>query len=102
MPTPGSPSSSADRYVGHRYVSHRSRSRTLCYVPRSEVSRCLVGLPAFKAGGAGEPRPAGSIPVHLRQSSGVDWMIGTEALRTIAKISASPRMASPLKVEPLR
>ena len=32
-----------------------------------EVSGRLVGLPAFKAGGTGEPRPAGSIPVHLRQ-----------------------------------
>jgi len=26
-----------------------------------------VGSPAFKAGGTGDPRPAGSIPVHLRQ-----------------------------------
>ena len=33
---------------------------------RSEVSECLVGSPAFKAGGTGDPRPAGSIPVHLR------------------------------------
>ncbi|SUZ59212.1 uncharacterized protein METZ01_LOCUS12066, partial [marine metagenome] len=33
----------------------------------SEVSERLVGSPAFKAGGMGEPRPAGSIPVHLRQ-----------------------------------
>ena len=31
-----------------------------------EVSERLVGSPAFKAGGAGNPRPAGSIPVHLR------------------------------------
>jgi len=32
-----------------------------------EVSGHLVGSPAFKAGGTGDPRPAGSIPVHLRQ-----------------------------------
>jgi len=33
-----------------------------------EVSERLVGSPAFKAGGTGDPRPAGSIPVHLRHS----------------------------------
>ncbi len=33
---------------------------------RVEVSEHLVGSPAFKAGGTGDPRPAGSIPVHLR------------------------------------
>jgi len=32
----------------------------------SEVSEFLVGSPAFKAGGTGDPRSAGSIPVHLR------------------------------------
>ena len=32
----------------------------------AEVSERLVGSPAFKAGGTGDPRPAGSIPVHLR------------------------------------
>ena len=32
-----------------------------------EVNERLVGSPAFKAGGTGDPRPAGSIPVHLRQ-----------------------------------
>ena len=31
-----------------------------------EVSEHLVGSAAFKAVGTGEPRPAGSIPVHLR------------------------------------
>ena len=31
-----------------------------------EVSEYLVGSPAFKAGGTGDPRTAGSIPVHLR------------------------------------
>ena len=38
----------------------------------AEVSRRLVGLPAFKAGGTGDPRPAGSIPVHLRESDVTD------------------------------
>jgi len=36
-----------------------------CHV---EVSGYLVGSTAFKAAGTGDPRPAGSIPVHLRQS----------------------------------
>ena len=31
-----------------------------------EVSGYLVGSAAFKAVGTGAPRPAGSIPVHLR------------------------------------
>ena len=35
----------------------------------SEVSERLVGSPAFKAGGTSDPRPAGSIPVHLRQTA---------------------------------
>src|SRR5205823_4357057 len=35
----------------------------------AEVSGYLVGSPAFKAGGRGDPTTAGSIPVHLRQSS---------------------------------
>ena len=34
-----------------------------------EVSGYLVGSTAFKAAGTGEPRPAGSIPVHLRQGN---------------------------------
>jgi len=33
------------------------------------VSERLVGSPAFKAGGMGDPCPAGSIPVHLRHST---------------------------------
>ncbi len=32
----------------------------------AEVSGHLVGSAAFKAVGTGDPRPAGSIPVHLR------------------------------------
>ena len=35
----------------------------------SEVSGYLVGSAAFKAVGTGDPRPAGSSPVHLRQST---------------------------------
>jgi hypothetical protein len=31
------------------------------------VSGCLVDSAAFKAVGTSDPRPAGSIPVHLRQ-----------------------------------
>jgi hypothetical protein len=34
-----------------------------------EVSGYLVGSAAFKAVGMGDPHPAGSIPVHLRQST---------------------------------
>ena len=34
----------------------------------AEVSGDLVAPPAFKAGGTGDPCPAGSIPVHLRQA----------------------------------
>ncbi len=33
----------------------------------AEVSGYLVGSTAFKAVGTSDPRPAGSIPVHLRQ-----------------------------------
>ena len=35
-----------------------------------EVSEYLVGSPAFKAGDTGDPRMAGSIPVHLRHFLG--------------------------------
>ena len=34
----------------------------------AEVSGYLVGSTAFKAAGTSDPRPAGSIPVHLRQT----------------------------------
>ena len=41
-----------------------------------EVSGYLVGSAAFKAVGTSEPRPAGSIPVHLRHrpASIADWL----------------------------
>ncbi len=35
----------------------------------TEVSGYLVGSTAFKAAGTSDPRPAGSIPVHLRQTT---------------------------------
>ncbi len=38
------------------------------HVGTMEVSEYLVGSPAFKAGDTGDPRMAGSIPVHLRHS----------------------------------
>ncbi len=38
-----------------------------------------MGSPAFKAGGTGDPRPAGSIPVHLRHSSTLDCVTSPEA-----------------------
>ncbi len=36
------------------------------------MSGHLVGPPAFKAGGTGDPRPAGSIPVHLRHARHIE------------------------------
>ena len=42
-----------------------SQSRALQF--DMEVSGYLVGSAAFKAVGTSDPRPAGSIPVHLRQ-----------------------------------
>ena len=33
------------------------------------MSECLVDSAAFKAVGTGDPRSAGSIPVHLRHSA---------------------------------
>jgi hypothetical protein len=36
----------------------------------TEVYEHLVGSPAFKAGGRGDPTTAGSIPVHLRHTHG--------------------------------
>ena len=45
-----------------------------------EVSERLVGSPAFKAGGTGDPRPAGSIPVHLRDSRPLPRFPSTSAI----------------------
>ena len=56
-----------------------------------EVSGHLVGSPAFKAGGTGAPRPAGSIPVHLRQARpgwrGVDGAGAQTVSRSRAPVS---------------
>ena len=53
-----------------------------------EVSERLVGSPAFKAGGTGDPRPAGSIPVHLRARRDGDEATVTEG---DPAVSAAPR-----------
>jgi hypothetical protein len=50
-------------------VDERGRTRRCGLGCGAEVSGHLVGSPAFKAGGTGDPRAAGSIPVHLRHSS---------------------------------
>ena len=47
-------------------LAHVRRLQVAAALAGKEVSERLVGSPAFKAGGAGDPRPAGSIPVHLR------------------------------------
>ncbi len=44
------------------------------------MSERLVGSPAFKAGGTGDPRPAGSIPVHLRHEGYARNSLWTEKL----------------------
>ena len=53
----------------------------------AEVSERLVGSPAFKAGGTGDPRPAGSIPVHLREP------MATLACRRFRPVTWSRRRA---------
>jgi hypothetical protein len=46
------------------------RQTRVASVELMEVSGDLVASPAFKAGGTGDPRAAGSIPVHLRRPRG--------------------------------
>ena len=58
-----------------RFVGYRSNDM--------EVSVRLVGSAAFKAVGTSDPRPAGSIPVHLRQFS----------LRRVARFFAATSIA---------
>src|SRR5262249_54623808 len=53
---------------------------------RAEVSGHLVGSTAFKAAGTGGPRPAGSIPVHLRRST---WAFATEKAAVVTSWSQS-------------
>ena len=58
---------------GFRVQRRPRRPRPLTALASTpEVSGHLVGSPAFKAGGTGDPRPAGSIPVHLRHRPGHD------------------------------
>ena len=56
-------------------------------LPHLEVYEYLVGSAAFKAVGTSDPRPAGSIPVHLRHSS--FGMSASEA--SVYALSLSPR-----------
>ena len=55
----------------------------------SEVSEYLVDSAAFKAVGTGEPRSAGSIPVHLRECGGLSESGG--AKRRIPSTSANAK-----------
>jgi hypothetical protein len=50
-----------------------------------EVSGRLVGPTAFKAAGTGDPRPAGSIPVHLRHTEGGTPPSGPPAGQTASR-----------------
>jgi methionine-rich copper-binding protein CopC len=69
-----------------------------------EVSEYLVGSPAFKAGGTGDPRTAGSIPVHLRH---LLWLVltvafvlalGSPASAAARLLSSSPSDGSSLEI----
>ena len=55
-------------YPGWRCLGSVSVTSGTPITSSLEVSERLVGSPAFKAGGMGDPCPAGSIPVHLRHS----------------------------------
>ena len=57
----------------------------------SEVSEYLVDSAAFKAVGTGEPRSAGSIPVHLRECGGLSESGG--AKRRIPSTSANAEVS---------
>ena len=56
------------------------------HVETMEVSEYLVGSPAFKAGDTGDPRMAGSIPVHLRHS--LQRLVGFGAVLIVLLVSA--------------
>jgi len=91
----------------HHVVTLAPRSRcvgTNCVTFPTEVSGHLVGSAAFKAAGTGDPRPAGSIPVHLRHTTwcyaGVwrtlitDWSrVSERQLRLQANAPALPAAA---------
>src|SRR3982074_2389368 len=59
--SPSRPATSRSFFMGPYRI--RCSGRVLA---SREVSGHLVGSPAFKAGGTGDPRPAGSSPVPLR------------------------------------
>ena len=62
----------------------------------AEVSGYLVGSTAFKAAGTSDPRPAGSIPVHLRQTTACALASATAvaeaatAIETIERVDLGP------------
>jgi len=62
----------------------------------AEVSGYLVGSTAFKAAGTSDPRPAGSIPVHLRQTtvrvlaSATAVAEAATAIETVERVDLSP------------
>ena len=62
----------------------------------TEVSGYLVGSTAFKAAGTSDPRPAGSIPVHLRQTtacalaSATAVAEATTAIETVERVDLGP------------
>ncbi len=55
----------------------------------TEVYEHLVGSPAFKAAGTGEPRSAGSIPVHLRQQFTGNYLLVTISATPWGSIAAA-------------
>ena len=62
----------------------------------TEVSGYLVGSTAFKAAGTSDPRPAGSIPVHLRQTTACALASATAvaeaatAIETVERVDLGP------------
>ena len=45
-----------------------------------------MGPAAFKAVGTGDPRPAGSIPVHLRRGPTTEGPAGVARVRAVKKV----------------
>ena len=50
------------------------------------MSGHLVGSAAFKAVGTGDPRPAGSIPVHLRSATGEPDIAAVTRVRPMKRL----------------
>src|SRR5258706_566374 len=77
----------------HHVVTLAPRSRrvgTKCVTFPPEVSGHLVGSAAFKAAGTGDPRPAGSIPVHLRHLTRCFRRRGTCCVHTECRSNQIP------------